>query len=307
MHMDKPVLVVMAAGMGSRYGGLKQIEPVGEYGENIADFSLYDALLAGFDKAVFVINKEIEADVRALFDEGAGKHIEIEYAFQRLDDLPAGYSVPEGRVRPWGTCHAVMAARHAVHGPFVVINADDYYGSHAFQLMFDYLSSAKNDEKARYAMVGYLLKNTVTEFGHVARGVCRTDGNGCMTGIDERVKIMRRGADIAYTEDGNTWIPLPPEAVVSMNFWGFTEGFMDITVRDFPHILDAILEANPLNGEYQLPRTVGDMIDAGEASVKIMNTLDRWYGVTYKEDRQSVVSALQALKDRGEYPEKLWR
>ncbi|MDR2609917.1 MAG: nucleotidyltransferase [Clostridiales Family XIII bacterium] len=305
--MDKPVLVVMAAGMGSRYGGLKQIEPVSEQGENIADFSLYDALLAGFEKAVFVINKNIEADVRALLDEGAGKHIDIDYAFQRLDDLPAGYRVPEGRVKPWGTCHAVMAARHAVSGPFVVINADDYYGPHAYQLMFDYLSSAKNDETARYAMVGYTLKNTVTENGHVARGICRVDADGFMAGVDERLKIMRRGAEIAYTEDDETWIPLPADAVVSMNFWGFTEGFMEIAVREFPAALDRILRTDPLRGEYQLPRTVGDMKDAGEATVKVMTTDDHWYGITYKEDRKSVVSALQALKDRGVYPDKLWR
>jgi hypothetical protein len=200
-----------------------------------------------------------------------------------------------------------MAARHAVRGPFVVINADDYYGAHAYQLMFDYLSSTKDDEKARYAMVGYLLKNTVTEYGHVARGVCRVDADGFMSGIDERLKILRRGADIAYTEDDETWVTLPADAVVSMNFWGFTEGFMDVTVRDFPAILDGILRANPLKGEYQLPRTVGDMVDAGEASVKIMKTDDRWYGITYKEDRQAVAAALQALKDRGVYPEKLWR
>jgi dTDP-glucose pyrophosphorylase len=305
--MDKPVLVVMAAGMGSRYGGPKQIEPVSEQGENITDFSLYDAMLAGFDKAVFVINKEIEADVRALLDEGAGKHIEIEYAFQRLDDLPAGYRAPEGRTRPWGTCHAVMAARNAVAGPAVVINADDYYGPHAYQLMFDYLSSAKNDEKARYAMVGYALKNTVTEYGHVSRGVCRIGADGFMTGVDERLKIMRRGSDIAYTEDDRTWIPLPADTTVSMNFWGFTEGFMDIAVREFPAVLDEILRANPLKGEYQLPRTVGDMISSGEASVKVMATNERWYGVTYKEDLQSVADALQALKDRGVYPDKLWR
>jgi dTDP-glucose pyrophosphorylase len=297
----------MAAGMGSRYGGLKQIEPVSEQGENIADFSLYDALLAGFDRAVFVINKDIEADVRTLLDEGAGKHIEIEYAFQKLDDLPAGYSVPNGRVRPWGTCHAVMAAKHKVNGPFVVINADDYYGSHAFQLMFDYLSSIRDDEKARYAMVGYMLKNTITEYGHVSRGVCRMDKEGFMTGVDERLKIMRRGADIAYTEDDSTWIPLRADDIVSMNFWGFTEGFMDVAVREFPAALDVIMRTDPLKGEYQLPRTVGDMIDADKASVKIMRTEDRWHGITYKEDRQSVVSALQALKDSGVYPDKLWR
>jgi dTDP-glucose pyrophosphorylase len=304
--MDKPVLVVMAAGMGSRYGGLKQIEPISKEGEIIIDFSLYDALRAGFSKAVFIINENIEPDIRALLDGRAGKHMEIEYAFQKLDDLPDGYSVPEGRVKPWGTCHAVMAARHSVDGPAVVINADDYYGPHAYRFMFDHLSSAKNDEKCRYAMVGYALKNTVTEHGHVARGVCRVNADGFLTGIDERLKIMRRGEDIAYTEDDETWIKLPTDAIVSMNFWGFTDGFMDETVREFPNALDKILRTDPLKGEFQLPRTVGDMVDSGRATVKIMTTDDRWYGVTYREDRQSVVNNLQSLKDSGVYPDKLW-
>ncbi|MDR1068266.1 MAG: nucleotidyltransferase [Clostridiales Family XIII bacterium] len=305
--MEKPVLVVMAAGMGSRYGGLKQAEPVSGQGEIIVDFSLYDALLAGFDRAVFIIKEEMEADMRGLLDAGAGKHIEIEYAFQHMDDLPAGYGVPEGRVKPWGTGHAVMAARSLVRGPMTVINADDYYGPHAFQLLFDYLSSAKNDEKARYAMAGYVLKNTVTEYGHVARGICRIDENGYLAGIDERVKIMQRDAGIAYTEDDKTWTPLAEDSVVSMNFWGFTEGFMDILTAGFPAFLDTALRENPLKGEYFLPSVVDGLIQSGKASVKTLKTDDRWYGVTYKEDRESVVDALQSLKDKGVYPDKLWR
>jgi dTDP-glucose pyrophosphorylase len=305
--MDKPTLVIMAAGMGSRYGGLKQIEPVSDQGELIVDFSLYDAILAGFDKVVFVIKEEMEADMRALLDEGAGQHIEIEYAYQRLDDLPAGYALPEGRVRPWGTGHAAMTARHLVRGPFALINADDYYGPHGFQLLFDYLSTAKNDEKARYAMVGYVLKNTVTENGHVARGVCRIGENGFLNGIDERIKIERHSDGIAYTEDDKTWVPLAENATVSMNLWGFTEGFMDELETGFSLFLDEALHVNPLKGEYQLPSRVDELIQEGLASVRCIMTNDRWYGITYTEDRDSVVSALQSMKDRGIYPDKLWR
>jgi dTDP-glucose pyrophosphorylase len=297
----------MAAGMGSRYGGLKQIEPVSDEGEIIVDFSLYDAVRAGFGKAIFIIKEEMEADMRALIDGGAGKFLDVDYAFQRLDDLPPGYAMPEGRVKPWGTCHAVMAVRGMVNGPMTVINADDYYGAHAFRILFDYLSSAKNDEKARYAMAGYVLKNTITEHGHVARGVCRVDGDDFLTNVDERLKIMRRGAEIAYTEDGETWIPLPEDAAVSMNFWGFTEGFTDILAKGFPKFLDEALKTDPLKSEYLLPRKVDELIKSGAASVKCIKTDDRWYGVTYKEDKASVVRALQALKDKGVYPDKLWR
>jgi len=305
--MDKPTLVIMAAGMGSRFGGLKQIEPVSDYGELIVDLSLYDAMLAGFDKAVFVIKEEMEADMRALLDDGAGRHIEIEYDHQRLTDLPAGYTVPTGRVKPWGTGHAVMAARHFVSGPMAIINADDYYGSHGFQLIFDHLAAAKNDDKARYAMIGYALKNTVPARGHVARGVCRIGADGLLIGIDERPKIERRGDGIAYTEDDETWAPLPADATVSMNFWGFTEGFMDELVKGFPAFLDEALHMNPLVEEYWLPARVDALIREDLASVRCMATDDRWYGVTYKEDTDSVRSALQSMKDRGVYPDKLWR
>jgi dTDP-glucose pyrophosphorylase len=305
--MNKPVLVIMAAGMGSRYGGLKQIEPVGDKGEIIVDFSLYDAWIAGFDKAIFIIKEEMEADVRALIDAGAGKYIKVDYAFQRLDDLPRGYSVPEGRVKPWGTCHAVMAVRDMINGPMTVINADDYYGPHAFRLLFDYLSSAKNNDKAHYAMAGYVLKNTITEYGHVARGVCCVNDDGFLTSVDERTKIMRRGDKIVYTEDNETWISIPGDATVSMNFWGFTEGFTDILVKDFPAFLDEALKTNPLKAEYLLPSKVDELIKSGAASVKCMETDNRWYGVTYREDTTAVISALQALKDKGVYPDRLWR
>lgn len=306
--MKKPILIIMAAGMGSRYGGLKQIDPVSDQGEIILDFSLYDAHMAGFEKAVFIIKKENEADFRALIDEKAGKYMEVEYAFQQLDDIPAGYTVPEGRVKPWGTCHAVLSARHLIEGPFAVINADDYYGPGAFASIYDYLEQAQDDEKYRYCMVGYQLENTLTENGHVARGVCQVSEKGYLEDIVERTKIMRRGGQIAYTEDnGESWHELAEGTTVSMNFWGFTQSFVLEMESRFPAFLDDALAENPLKGEYFLPGVVDQLIQEQKASVRVLTSHDKWYGVTYKEDKESVVDALQSMKDKGLYPEKLWK
>ena len=301
----KPILVIMAAGMGSRYGGLKQIESVTEEGEIIVDFSLYDAKKAGFEKIIFVIKKEIEEDVRRLIDKGAGKYLNIEYAFQDINDLPEGYSVPEGRVKPWGTCHAILAARKLIDAPFAVINADDYYGPQAFKRIYDFLSTAEDEEVARYAMAGYELSKTLTENGTVARGVCITDGE-YLTGVDERTKIAWRGDEIAYTEDDSTWITIPKDSTVSMNFWGFTPGFVKVLEDGFPNFLDIFLIEDPIKAEYPLPTKVDEMIKKGTATVRIINTEDRWYGVTYKEDKVNVVSSLKALKEKGLYPKRLW-
>ncbi|MDR2487341.1 MAG: nucleotidyltransferase [Clostridiales Family XIII bacterium] len=305
--MKSPVLVVMAAGMGSRYGGLKQIDPVGSAGEIITDFSLYDARMAGFEKVVFVIGEGMEADLRALMDDGAAKHMDIRYAFQRTNDLPAGFSLPSGRVKPWGTCHAVLAAKYEVDGPFAVINADDYYGSHAWQLIYDFLLTAEEDERTRYAMVGYPLRNTLTENGHVARGVCVIGEDGLLSKVEERKKIMRREGGIAYTDDDEHFVPVPEDSTVSMNFWGFTERFLDEIDAGFPAFLSNEARRDPLGAEYLLPVKVDQLLQAGCASVKVLPTDDRWYGVTYKEDRAAVVDALQSMKDQGLYPERLWR
>lgn len=306
--MNKPVLVIMAAGMGSRYGGLKQIDPISDQGEIILDFSLYDAYMAGFEKAIFIIKRENEEDFRALVDERAGKHMEIAYAFQELTDLPAGYTVPEGRVKPWGTCHAVLSARDLIDGPFAVINADDYYGPGAFQTMFNYLESAADDEKYRYCMVGYQLPNTLTENGHVARGVCSVNEAGQLSDIVERTKIMRRDGVIQFTEDdGETWTDLPEDTTVSMNFWGFTCSFIDEMEARFPAFLDQAMVENPMKGEYFLPGVVDQLIKEDKATVRVLTSSDKWYGVTYKEDKQGVVDALQSMKDKGLYPEKLWK
>lgn len=306
--MNKPILIIMAAGMGSRYGGLKQIDPVSDQGEIILDFSLYDAMMAGFEKVIFIIKKENEADFRTLIDEKAGKHLQVEYAFQELTDLPEGYEVPAERVKPWGTCHAVLSARKLIDGPFAVINADDYYGPGAFQSIYDYLSQAKDDEKYRYCMVGYEVQNTLTENGHVARGVCQVGADDTLRDIVERTKIMRREEGIAFSEDdGESWTALPEGTTVSMNFWGFTKSFVQEMEARFPAFLDRALEENPLKGEYFLPGVVDQLIKEGKASVKVLKSRDKWYGVTYKEDKPGVVNALQALKDKGLYPEKLWK
>lgn len=304
----EPILVIMAAGMGSRFGGLKQIEPVSDKGEIILDFSLYDAVMAGFKKVIFVIKRENEEDFRKLIDNGAGKYIDVEYAFQELTDLPQGYQVPEGRVKPWGTAHAVLAARYLADGPIAVINADDYYGPGAFQSIYNFLEKAEDGEKYQYCMVGYQIENTLTENGFVSRGVCKTSAEGLLTEITERTKIQWENEKIVYTEgDEERKTELPRGTTVSMNFWGFTPSMMKEMEAGFPAALDKILAENPMKGEYFLPSVVDRLIREGKAEVKILKSQDRWYGVTYKEDKESVVSALQSMKDKGEYPDKLWK
>ena len=308
----QPVLVIMAAGMGSRLGGLKQIEPVSDKGELIIDFSLYDAVMAGFKKAIFVIKKENEEDFRRLLDDKAGKYIDIEYVYQELEDLPEGYSVPEGRQKPWGTAHAVMAARKKVDGPFAVVNSDDYYGPGAFQSMYDFLENAEDDDKYNYCMVGYDIENTLTENGYVSRGVCETDNDSMLSTITERTKIQWQGEKIVFEEDGGdgaepVLTELSRGTVVSMNFWGFTASMLAEMESGFPAFLDKALAENPMKGEYFLPGVVDRLIHENKAQVKVLRSRDRWYGVTYKEDKQSVVDALQSMKDKGEYPDVLWK
>lgn len=305
--MQKPVLAVMAAGMGSRYGGLKQIDPVGPSGEVIIDYSLFDARRAGFEKVVFIIKHEIEDDFKAVIGERISKVMQVEYAFQQLDILPEGYTVPEGREKPWGTAHAVLAAKSVIDGPFAVINADDYYGPEAFQKIYDYLATHQDDEKYEYAMVGYHLRNTLTEHGHVARGVCQVGEDGFLQRVTEHVKIVKDGNDAKFTEDeGKTWESLPGETTVSMNLWGFTPSFLKETEARFSTFLDRTLTANPMKGEYFLPSVVSALIDEDKARVQVLTSKDKWYGVTYKEDKPVVVAALRSFIDAGVYPEKLW-
>lgn len=303
----EPVLVIMAAGMGSRYGGLKQIDPVDDQGHIIIDFSIYDALKAGFKKLVFIIKKEIEEDFKAIIGRRMEKHAQVEYVFQSLDALPEGFSKPADRVKPWGTGHAILSCKGIVDAPFAVINADDFYGAHAFKVIYDYLANVEDDDKYRYTMVGYVLENTLTEHGHVARGVCQTDESGFLTDVHERTRIEKRGNGAAYTEDeGATWVEVSPKAIVSMNLWGFTPGILDELDKSFVPFLKENMEKNPLKCEYFLPTVVNDLVAADRATVKVLTSGDRWYGVTYKEDKAVVVAAVKAMKDNGQYPAMLW-
>lgn len=305
--MKKPVLVIMAAGMGSRYGGLKQIEAIDSQGQIIMDYSIYDAKLAGFEKVVFIIKRENEELFRSVVGDRLSQYVEVAYVFQDIDNIPSGYSVPDERVKPWGTGHAILSAIEEVDGPFVVINADDYYGREAFQVIYDYLVSHEDDEKYRYTMVGYQLKNTVTENGHVARGVCEMDAQGHLSEINERTRIEKLTDKIAYTEDnGETWITLSEDAVVSMNMWGFSKSILTELEKGFPEFLEDGLAVNPLKCEYFLPSVVSNLLQADEATVEVLTTHDKWFGVTYKEDKPVIVAAIQKMKDDGKYPVQLW-
>ena len=303
----KPVLVVMAAGMGSRYGGLKQIDPVGSQGEAILDYSLYDAHEAGFETAVIIIKKAIEKD----FMDTVGARLkncpmEIRYAFQELDkELPEGFEIPAERTKPWGTSHAVLCAKNEIgDAPFVVLNADDYYGKSAFKVAYDALMDAQ--EGSNYFMVGYQLGNTVTDNGSVARGVCQTNEDGYLTAVVERTRIEKYEGGIHFTEDGENWEDLPFETPVSMNMWGYTTEFLKEVEARFPKFLAETVPSNPAKAEFFLPMTVGELLKEGKATVKVLRTPDKWYGVTYAADKPQVVAALKAMTEKGKYPNGLW-
>ena len=305
--MKKPVLVIMAAGMGSRYGGLKQIDPVDAQGHIIMDFSIFDAKRAGFEKVIFIIKEENKADFKEAIGDRLEQVMEVEYVFQDLHNIPEEFEVPEGRVKPWGTAHAVLSAIDAIDGPFAVINADDYYGKDAFQKIYDYLSTHEDDEKYRYTMVGYQLENTLTENGHVSRGICSIDEDGFLTKVVERTHIEPKGDITAYTEDdGETWVELPKGCLVSMNMWGFTSSFLQETKAGFKAFLKEGLEVNPMKCEYFLPTVVSNLLTADKATVQVLSSADKWYGVTYKEDKPVVVAAIKKMKETGLYPEQLW-
>ncbi len=305
--MKKPVLVIMAAGMGSRYGGLKQIDPVDNEGHIIMDFSIYDAKRAGFEKVVFIIKKAIEKEFKAGIGDRISQYMDVEYVYQELDTLPEGFEVPEGRVKPFGTGHAILSCKDVVDGPFAVINADDYYGVHAFQEIYNYLTENEDDEKYHYAMVGYILSNTLTENGYVSRGICEMDKDAFLTGITERTHIEQRDMGVQFTEDdGQTWEDIAADSIVSMNMFGFTASMLKELECRFPEFLKKGLKENPMKCEYFLPSVVSDLIEENKADVKVLRSEDRWYGITYKEDKEAVVSAVQKLKDTGVYPQHLW-
>lgn len=299
----KPTLVILAAGMGSRYGGMKQIDGVGSHGEPIIEFSIYDAKEAGFGKVVLIIKKEHEAAFRKALTDKIEPKMPVEFVYQDMNDIPEGFTVPEGRVKPWGTTHALLACRHAVHEPFALINADDFYGKDAYKVLADYLTKDIKDDA--YAMVGYKCTNTLTENGTVTRGVCEQDENGYLKHIVEIQKIAKKDGHAVY-EDNGTWKPLDDDELVSMNFWGFTPKIFDEIAPIFKDFLARNLEANPLKCEHVIPTAVGQLIDEGKCTVKMLSSKDKWFGVTYKEDKPDVVAKIQKMKDEGVYPDRLW-
>lgn len=305
--MDKPVLVIMAAGMGSRYGGLKQIDPVDDEGDKIIDFSIYDAKRAGFEKVIFIIKKENEEDFKAAIGEKVSKNIEVEYVFQELTNIPEGKSIPEGRIKPYGTAHAVLSCKDVINGPFAVINSDDFYGKETFKLIYDQLTSPQpEDGIMHYCMVGFKLGNTLTDNGSVSRGICSLDEKGNLKDIVERTKIIKTETGAAFTEDGENYINISTDSITSMNIWGFSKGFMAELEKAFEKFFDEEIPANPLKGECYLPFVVNDLLREGKADVKVLTTSDAWFGVTYQEDKPFVKASVKALKDAGVYPQILF-
>lgn len=305
MNTNKPTLVIMAAGMGSRFGGCKQITPVDEAGHVIMDYSIYDALQAGFGKIVCVIKPEMEADFRAVIGDRIAEKANIAYAYQTIDRLPEGYSVPDGRMKPWGTAHAVLCAADQIEGDFAAINADDFYGRGAFQAAADFLSGehAANE----HAMVGYLIENTLTENGYVSRGVCEADKNGMLKVITERIHIEPRAGGAAYIEDDGAEVFIPAGTRVSMNMWAFSHSILEEMKQRFITFLNTKAVENPMKAEYYLPSVPDALIHEGKARVHLLETREKWYGVTYHEDLAAVQQAMSALRNNGVYPRDLWK
>ena len=301
--IQNPTLVVMAAGMGSRYGGLKQLDPVGPNGELIIHYSVYDALRSGFDKVVFIIREDIETAFREHIGESVEKQCETVYVHQKTTDVPPGLNIPIARQKPWGTAHAVFAARSAINTPFAVINADDFYGRAAFQILGNYLQNSDGSDGA-YCMVGYQLAKTLTEHGHVSRGVCEINADDYLVGIQERLRIQKFGERAMYSENGDDWIELPMDSTVSMNMWGFPPGFLDELSARFPRFIQ-MHQANLEKAEYLLPNVVGDLLKEGKTSVRVLRTDAQWYGVTYREDAPLVKQAVRKLIQQGVYPSNL--
>lgn len=300
---DKPVLIIMAAGMGSRYGSLKQLDQLDNHGNVMMDYALYDAYVAGFRRVIFVIKPEMEKDFESRISARIRSKYEVDYAYQILENLPEGFTVPEGRTKPWGTAHAVLSAKDLVRGSFVVINADDYYGRTAFESIYQFLTS--DSDPAHHAMVGYKIENTLTENGYVSRGVCELDANDNLTGIVERLKIVKAdGGALIQEESGDIFIPNGTK--VSMNLWGFQHSLMQKINDTFAEYLRANLPINPLKCEYFLPIIPNKLIQEKRATIRVLPTNEKWYGVTYKEDKEPVMAALKAMRDAGKYPENLW-
>lgn len=304
--MKKTTLVIMAAGMGSRYGGVKQLDPVGPSGEIIMDYSIYDAISAGFNKVVFIIRKDLEKDFREVIGNRISKEIEVEYVFQELDNLPTGFTLPEGREKPWGTGQAVLSCKGVVNEPFAVINADDYYGKEAFVKIHNYLVTLNNEEdKYEFCMAGFVLGNTLSDNGTVTRGICQVDEKDILVDINETADLIQdgnmvRGKDLITGEEVN----LDINSVVSMNMWGFTPELLEELATGFKKFIEE--HGSQLKTEYLLPDVVGDLIKEGKARVKVLSTKDKWFGVTYKEDKEKVMESFKELVSKGIYPNKLF-
>lgn len=304
--MKEPILVILAAGMGSRYGGLKQMDPVGPSGEAIIDYSVFDAKRAGFKRVIFIIKHEIEADFKRIVGARIEKHMDVTYAYQQLDMLPEGYAIPDGRTKPWGTGHAVLCAQAVIDAPFLAINADDYYGVEAYRIAYERLCTMQDDTRTDYFMVGYALKNTLTENGYVSRGICETDAQGCLTNVIERTHIISTCDGPMYTENSEDYHRLPTDVPVSMNMFGFTPSILQEMRETFPAFLDKTLADNPLRGEFYLPGVVNAMLEKGTAAVTLLNCPSRWYGVTYQADKAQVKAAMARMAQEGLYPTPLW-
>lgn len=301
--MNQPTLVILAAGMGSRYGGMKQIDGVGNHGEPIIEFSIYDARQAGFENVVLIIKREHEeAFKQALTNKLEGK-INVRFAYQDMCNIPEGFTVPEGRVKPWGTTHALLACKGIVDGPFAIINADDFYGRDAYKVIYDFLTTEVKDNQ--YAMVGYPCINTLTDNGTVTRGLCQEDENKCLASIVEIQKIAKKDGHAVY-EDNGEWKEISDNSLVSMNFWGFTPAIFKDMEEIFAKFLQEHLEENPLKCEHVIPTAVGTLVKENKCSVKMLSSKDAWFGVTYKEDKPNVMQKIQEMKDAGIYPDQLW-
>ncbi len=300
----KPTLLILAAGMGSRYGGLKQIDPIGPSGETILDYSVYDAIRAGFGKVVFIIRKDIEKDFRDVFIDRLQKHIPIDWVFQEIDKLPEGYKAPEGRVKPWGTGHAVLMAAEKINEPFAVINADDFYGFEAFKTIVRFFNEQEAAEESDYSMVAYELQNTLSDFGTVSRGECRTDADNWLISVTERTQIERVNGSILYRSPDGNETRLDDKTPVSMNFWGFTPDYFEHLRAQFTGFLDA--EGQNPKSEFYIPTVVDNLIKNGQKKVKVLSNSGQWFGITYREDKPLVIEKLSQLIQQGEYPENLW-
>ena len=302
----KPTLFLLAAGMGSRYGGLKQLDGLGPNGETIMDYSIYDAIHAGFGKLVFVIRKDFESDFREKIISKYEGHIPCELVFQSINDLPEGFTCPEGRQKPWGTNHAVMMGAPVINEPFAVINCDDFYGRDSFEVMGKWLAALPADSKNVYSMVGFRVGNTLSESGTVSRGICETNDKRLLTSVVERTKIMRREGEVQYLDDDEKWVSTPETTPVSMNFWGFTPDYFQYSEDYFKFFLSNEKNITNLKSEFFIPLMVDKLINDGTATCEVLDTTSKWFGVTYPEDRQSVVDKIKMLVDSGVYPNKLF-